>query len=350
MILVRMSLLCIAMLVSLQVSAVMRVGNGGDVVYCSPDINSQFSGYYSYDYLATYNLGNGNADLVGIKNIEESMARISQVLGLILPERQIEFDEFVRNSSNFTDRRVSHLWLARPGELIDVPNLPHLRKLPKNCDEIYQAVIRYELGDQIVYEYNPELLKALSTRPIQLSFLMVHEFLWEVYPELATDANASQSRFELTRFLHSQAALDWTPKETWEYVSSLHAIPVGELFKYHLTWGDKYNPPSAVDYFCEGEDWVGSIYKFTIQFRDLNYLGSSGGYFYSQVSLLTLDRVTIRLLSRPTGTEGLYVFEDGFNFQLTSQNPLDGSFENNMSNEMSLSLRRGHGKCKRVMN
>jgi hypothetical protein len=330
--------------------AVVRVGNGGDVVYCSESsTENRFSGYYSYDFLATYNLSNANSDVVQVGSLEASLARVSQVLGRILPERQVEFDEFVRNRNNFSDRKAPRIWLSRPGELIDVQNLPHVRSLPANCRQVYQAVIRYELGEQIAYEVNPKMLASLEPHPLQMSFLLVHEFLWEIYPRLPDDGMAAQNRFELTRFLHSQAALEWSPTEVWSYVMGLGGVPSDELFKNYLSWADKYNPPSTVAYRCKGEDYVGTQYDFILEFSDLNYLGSSQGYFYSDVRFI--DPRTFqetKLLTRPVDTQGLYVFEGGFNVSLQSQNPLDGSFENNMSEVMRFRRPRGGGECNRL--
>jgi hypothetical protein len=62
--------------------------------------------------------------------------------------------------------------------------------------------------------------------------------------------------------------------------------------------------------------------------------------------LITPDGKSVDLLKRPVDTNGLYVFKNGFDVQLTSENPADGSFENNMSDQLTLRTDRGGGKCR----
>src|SRR5687768_109278 len=109
-----------AMIVSLEASALTRVGNGGDVVLCEKLEGSPFEGYYSYDYLATYNLMNDNEGIVEFETAGEYLSHVSGVIARIIGPRHADFVEFYKNLDNYTDRTASQIWLARPGDLIDV--------------------------------------------------------------------------------------------------------------------------------------------------------------------------------------------------------------------------------------
>jgi hypothetical protein len=80
------------------------------------------------------------------------------------------------------------------------------RLLPTNCyrlfsdggePDIAQTVVRKRKGRFILYSYDPDFLRELAYRPYQLSFLMVHEWLWD-------HMSSAEAIRRVVRFFHSK--------------------------------------------------------------------------------------------------------------------------------------------------
>lgn len=178
----------------LTASALARGGdvdNGGDSVTCRKSALNSFSGDYFIDFLAQYN---PNKLPVGAQTLEQSLDRIEK--GLIkVPWMVSSFKRFRADFLIERDYSRENIWESAEFGLVDVNNPGALLpKPPANCTEYNQAVIRVQPGrsglpaDKRVFRYVPELIERLrSTDALQVSFLLVHEWLWRF------DVNADQN-------------------------------------------------------------------------------------------------------------------------------------------------------------
>jgi len=186
-----------------------EVGNGGDGVFCQASVDNSFSGFYSLDYLLTVPSANQNLDLAQIASIHQSLQRIRFRLEKVFPEFSESLNEFVSLIGN-RDSEQRRVWEESPFGLIDIKDEKMIAQVPANCRsgeriQIQQAIVRQTpifSGDEkrkelIIYKFVPSLLRDLeTTSPVQLSFLYIHEWLWE----LSHDVDLNR---RINRFLHS---------------------------------------------------------------------------------------------------------------------------------------------------
>ena len=165
------------------------VNNGGDAVVCrpAPQMN-QLNGYYSLDFMALF-----RADFppVQTRSVADSLHRIEKILFEKLPELAPSFSEFIGTLFNETQYFQPRIWEKAAYGLVDLKDENFVSIVPANCQQngrlmIVQAVIRQDpsaLGlpkDKVLYRYVPEVIQYLiRTNPLQLSFLLVHEWLWD---------------------------------------------------------------------------------------------------------------------------------------------------------------------------
>lgn len=191
------------------------VGNGGDTVVCRKDPSNTFEGYYSLDYLLTYQHFNNNSDIVPVTTWAVSQKRILKILRAD-SELSYSFSDFSKRMLNHTDIK-SRIWKEAAFGLVDLRDEQIVRQLPVNCRdkkpgnqggiEIIQTVIRQRRPDLIVYEYDPQILRDLSLRtPLQYSFLMIHEWLWDYTDDVRVLR-------DVNRYLHSKAAETRNPND-----------------------------------------------------------------------------------------------------------------------------------------
>lgn len=166
------------------------IGNGGDLVKCVPYNANDLFGLYSLDYLV-FSRESGASEPPEVKSWEESIFGIRRALIDKVPELLPVFDEFVNNILN-QDHSRRQVWEPTDYSLIEINDeqLPVAVKIPVNCRDngkiqIVQAVIRqhqqFSGAPAIVYKYMPKVFdKIAAERPLQLSFLLVHEFLWSI--------------------------------------------------------------------------------------------------------------------------------------------------------------------------
>jgi Leucine-rich repeat (LRR) protein len=182
-----------------------EVGNGGDLAYCNPVSENEFSGYYSLDYLATLSSSSGSR-LRQVSSWEESRHAIAALLREKAPELSPSFENFLAHLDNHDDFSQQRIWLESIYGLVDLKDEMLLQSLPQNCldqgnhPQLVQAVVRQLKDDFIIYNFDADILTELRrSKPLQYSFLMLHEFLWD----LSMDVRAN---FRINRFLHSQQA------------------------------------------------------------------------------------------------------------------------------------------------
>jgi hypothetical protein len=186
------------------------VGNGGDAIKCRKDSANRFEGYYALDYIATLPTLAGDDGLRPVASWDESSKRLLSLLRNKAPSLAQSFEHFAKlmyNKSYAQDR----IWESSPFGLIQLDDQRLTSLIPANCVEgatpqIIQAVIRlYEPyagtnPGHIIYKYDPALLEELDRQaPLQLSFLLVHEWLWDV------SLNVERNR-RVNRLLHSVEA------------------------------------------------------------------------------------------------------------------------------------------------
>lgn len=192
---------------SINLWAGQEIGNGGDSVHCVASDKNQFSGLYSLDYLLTYQETNANNDIVQVATLQESLLRITRLLKKKAPEFMEGFDDFVGLIQN-KDVAQARFWEEAPFGLIDLKDEKMVNLVPANCRQgnavqIVQTVIRQDpeasgvSPGKVLYKYVPSIFEKLEKQnPIQLSFLLVHEWLWDV------SSNVDRNR-RINRFLHS---------------------------------------------------------------------------------------------------------------------------------------------------
>lgn len=198
------------------VASDLEVRNGGDSVRCIAAAQSPFSGLYSLDYLLTYRSGNDNADVGQFANWTVSKNRIARILERNSPDLSYSFQEFLSDIDNEVDYTRRRIWQEAAFGLIDLKDEALIRKLPANCRsgqsqdgsvQVLQSVTRIKRPDLTIYEFDPEILDELkSIQPLQYSFLMIHEWLWDL------TSNVKKIR-DMNRFLHSIQADALSPQD-----------------------------------------------------------------------------------------------------------------------------------------
>lgn len=190
-------------------------GHGGDLVECSrhvPETPSQ--GYYSPDYLVG---GAGPGAAVQATSWEASRDRILGLLDQKAPRLAASLRQFVAFMGNTSDPTQLRLWKNARHGLIDLKDEDFTGKIPSYCraERLVQAVIRTENPEFTLYEYDADRVSVLRReQPLQYSFLMVHEWLWD----LTDDVRMIR---ELNAFLHSSALETTTPAAFALYLKRL---------------------------------------------------------------------------------------------------------------------------------
>lgn len=200
------------------------VGNGGDGIFCVPSPENQLAGWYSLDYVLTLpTLSEDNA-LPPVNSWDDSADRLRRLFEIKAPYLLPSFTQFAEDAFNTTNYTKKAVWEPSPFGLIDLKDESNVSLIPENCMvngkiKISQVVIRqkpkYSGSELVIYKYVPELVESLNANsPLQLSFLMVHEWLWEI------SDNVDRNR-RLNRFLHSREFSNQTPDEARESLKNI---------------------------------------------------------------------------------------------------------------------------------
>jgi hypothetical protein len=202
-----------------------EVGNGGDVLTCRPSADNSLEGLLSLDYVLTFDPGGPR--IVPAASVAASLGRIRRNLKAKLPALEDLFVDFVDHLGN-QDLGRRRIWEKAPFGLVELKDedLASASRVPSNCREgglipIIQAVIRQAPSEPgtIIYKYMEETVAELKRdRPLQLSFLLVHEWLWDV------SDNVERNR-RLVRYFHSEAFDDHSPQQARAYVRGLGLDP-----------------------------------------------------------------------------------------------------------------------------
>jgi len=157
-----------------------EVGKGGDAVRCN-------EGLYALDYMVF--ASEDKTAPAAVTSYEQSLFRIRKNLANKLPELLPSFDEYTASIFN-NDTTKKYLWEQTPYALVSVDDqdLPVTVKIPESCRvnhkiALVQAVIRqnpsFSGTDHIIFKYMQDVVSEMNSKnPLQLSFLLVHEWLW----------------------------------------------------------------------------------------------------------------------------------------------------------------------------
>ncbi len=170
------------------------VGNGGGFGLC------QDQKFYTYDYLFTQNHPYGPE--VNIKTVSQNL----QAILITLRKYKEPFSEDLAVYLNelFSRSGMKYRWMHRPKLPIIYSSLVD-KLLPKSCTKV-QAIHYFqplEKGTPSRYYVDYDLLKRVESQPggpLQISYLLVHEWLWNYF-------ETSSHGLDLARFnrlLHSQ--------------------------------------------------------------------------------------------------------------------------------------------------
>ena len=171
------------------------VGNdGGLAVRCSGEMEMK-----SYDYMIGRMLY-GKKLRVPRLPLDQSLKRISRLLGQKAPQLHDSFQEFVELLGN-TDYSKRYVWKKSYYELTQT-NRDHF-SLPSTCRssygavEISQAIVRKaKSSGQVVFEYDDDVVLMIGRTSLQMSFLIVHEWLWSL-------TRNPETNIRINYFLHS---------------------------------------------------------------------------------------------------------------------------------------------------
>ena len=222
----KMFFLFFAMSLSSSLNAWVWVGNGGDTIYCRPSLENQFSGHYALDYLATYTTEDIDLTPAEVSSWRASMQRIEELLASA-PGLEQKFKEFRANLFNTSNLNAPFVWQQTGLQLVDILDEELLLvDMPENCKidgkpKKFQTVIRQSSRVsgfpvwKVQYHFDQSMILKLQQQDaIQLSFLLVHEFLWN----FTTHVQANRA---VTRYLHSQRVDKHTHEERLETLKSL---------------------------------------------------------------------------------------------------------------------------------
>lgn len=168
------------------------VGNPGGFGLCS-DQN-----YYSYDYLITHNHKYGAE--IEISSSDESLKLILNTLRHYQEPFAEDLNVFINEL--FSEYGIKHRWLAQSP--LPVVSSVVNRMLPAECKKT-QAILFFQPLDSTSpsrYYVDLNLLSVVTNQtggPLQVSYLLIHEWLWNYFP--------SSQAMELAlfnRFLHSK--------------------------------------------------------------------------------------------------------------------------------------------------
>ncbi len=193
----------IILLLSGRVFAGGAVGNGGGFAYCHQR-------FYAYDYLLTLNHSFGRD--VSIVNLNQSIQYIAFHLQRLNDPLSSEFSEFF--STIYTQiPGKKFMWFQQKNlRLMYEPDLEN--QLPSECRQRRQAVYYFAPFAGVPYasyKYDPDLIslvQAHSEGALQVSYLWVHEWLWNHF---SRDNFMALAKFN--RLLHSKGFSKITKEE-----------------------------------------------------------------------------------------------------------------------------------------
>ena len=162
------------------------VGKGGDTIKCDPSSLNDFSGHYTLDYLLESN--SGAYQTAPNLNFEILKNKLTRYFGANHPELAKSLDNYSQSLFK-KDASLGRIWTKTETKLFDIKDEEIIKRIPENCLELeagkfvlklQQTVIRQSFKDFIEYNYDESiLLEQRKNNPLQYSFFLVHEWLWD---------------------------------------------------------------------------------------------------------------------------------------------------------------------------
>jgi parallel beta-helix repeat protein len=275
-----------------------NVGNGGNIVVCRVSPENVFNGYYSLDYLLTY----PGLEPVAAASWQQSLKRISDLILIKVPELHASLESFRKEVYN-TSYNQMHVWESASFGLLRIDDQEIAVRLPENCLEndqinVIQAVIRlnpdYSGAETQVFKYMPAAIDQLEAKdPVQTSFLLVHEWLWEL------SKNVDRNR-RIDRYLHSRAFAEHSSAQALATLRSMGLQLTGERYAFDSiqTAIDAAEPGSIV-FLLDREYTESQVFirkPLTIMSKYLNRPAKvKGGSWVIEGSHVTIEGVHFNL-------------------------------------------------------
>lgn len=189
------------------------VDNGGDKLTCGTGTGHQFSGDYTLDYVVTFDPTLGISDDPATADWTASRARIEQFLADKMPSALDSFRSYA-DLLGSSDDAQARIWKASALGLSDLRDEGLIQQLPAHCihtndagikvPNITQMVRRREISTaatrKVFYYYDhAEFEKLKRELPLQASYLIVHEWLWDF-------TNSPWVNRTINRLIHSKQA------------------------------------------------------------------------------------------------------------------------------------------------
>lgn len=193
------------------------IGNGGDLMQCYRNLPKfpfdYDNGWYLLDYAE---MDNAKVVFLSSISLSEQIKKVHELLQQAAPELVDSFEQYIRtvpflDSIDITENvgATKRIWTGvDQNEVLndeDPAFIPNNCKNPKDKNILFhQVVVRNKFSDsngnitKITYSYDPALLAKLENKPLQLSMLIVHEWLWDYF-----DADQSKRLRIANRILHS---------------------------------------------------------------------------------------------------------------------------------------------------
>lgn len=188
---------------------------GGDVVNCKSDPQvSRYQGLYTLDYLLTrqddFNENKDEQFRIISRNVmaQDLALSIAKKLDEVSPaaaKSLRSFLAFVENenwkNTNEDSTEIFRVWVSAP-RLAEYQDEDFITDVPQNCyrqngkRDISQIILREDVNSTIIYHYNRLLFNELKATPLQMSYLLIHEWLrdYTVHSSIIQNVN---------RYLHS---------------------------------------------------------------------------------------------------------------------------------------------------
>jgi hypothetical protein len=186
------------------------VGNGGGFSLCAD------KKMYSYDYLLTLQNPFGTSR-TGMP-LNEQLQFIGRQLIRLEEPFAAEFKEFISIIYTETVGKPFQWFVRRNLNLLWEPDLTPA--LPAECRVRKQAVYYFAPFGGVKYAsytYDPDLISLVQSQPegdLQVSYLWVHEWLWNHFTRITFQQLAA-----FNRLLHSEALSSMNPSEYSEWRS-----------------------------------------------------------------------------------------------------------------------------------
>ncbi len=204
------------------------VGNGGDVIECQASPDNFLKGLYSLDYVATLQSAQNEDAMIAVQSWEQSIARIENLLQEKVPSLAISLKKFRENIFNHKPG-LPYIWETAPFGLIDLTDEKLTTLIPQNClrngkPQLIQSIIKQSpifsgTGIVTIFKYNLDLIERLKKEaPAQLSFLILHEWLWEI------SFNVDRNR-RMNRFFHSNDFEQMSSTDVIAYLNHIGYFP-----------------------------------------------------------------------------------------------------------------------------